>query len=126
MYNGGKFFGGDMRRLLVLACVPLALLALAACNKPNKFAPMRDMGAVVEFPSFPAPPKGVAGYNLYMAGKAAGPWEKMNDAPINGGRLMIPHLEEGKEYLFRMTSVGFNGAESKPGGVLKKKAVLKP
>jgi hypothetical protein len=106
----------------ILAAAFLAFLALG-CGEADKFSGMRpDEGAFVEIPGWPALPAGVAGYNLYMAKKAEGPWEKVNDAPITGGRTRINHLDDGLEYCFRLTSVTSSGLEGKPSAVFKKKA----
>ena len=113
-----------MRGLIFFACI---LLFLPACGEGGKYSAMRpEFGGAVEFPGWPALPKGVAGYNLYLAPKPEGPWEKINDTPLGGGRMMVPYLEPGREYCFRLTAVTPSGKESAPGGILKKKAVPKP
>jgi hypothetical protein len=106
----------------------LALMALAAgCTRPDKFTVMKsDYRGRVELASWPALAKGVAGYNLYLAPKADGPWERINDQPITGGHMMVPYLEPGVEYCFRLTSVSSAGVESRPGGVFKRKATAAP
>src|SRR5258708_1554259 len=105
----------------------LVLLALgfsAGCSEANKFSAMRpEYVGQVDLPAWPPLPKGVAGYNLYLAPKADGPWEKINDIPITGGKMMVPYLEPGTDYFFRLTSVSAKGAESRPGGAFKRKAV---
>jgi hypothetical protein len=113
-----------MRKLFFMLC----LLGLAAgCAQSNKYSAMRpEYGGQVEFPQWPALPQGAAGYNLYMAAKAEGPWEKITDIPITGGRMLVPYLDPGKEYFFRLTSVAKGGAESRPGQAFKRKAVAAP
>lgn len=110
-----------MKKIFLAAA---ALLIFSACSEGNKYSAMRpEYGGQAEFPSWPALQKGVAGYNLYIAQAAAGPWEKINDSPITGGRMMVPYLEPGREYFFRLTSVNAAGVESRPGGAFKRKAV---
>lgn len=111
-------------RTLVLAALVLGFAA--GCSEGNKFSAMHsEYGGVVDFPTWPALAKGVAGYNLYLAPKDAGPWEKINDLPITGGRMLVPYLQPDVEYYFRLTSVSASGAESRPGGAFKRKAVAK-
>jgi hypothetical protein len=102
----------------------LGLLLACACSEGGKYSAMRpEYGGQAEFPSWPALQKGVVGYNLYLAQVANGPWEKINETPITGGRMMVPYLEPDREYFFRLTSVAANGAESRPGGAFKRKAI---
>src|SRR4051812_26010505 len=110
-----------MRNLMLAAA---AALLFTACSPSTKYSAMHpEYGGQVEVPSWPALAKGVAGYTLSLAPAAAGPWEKINDFPITGGRMMVPYLEPDKEYFFRLTSVSSSGAESRPGGAFKRKAV---
>lgn len=114
-----------LRTLTLL--VALSLLASACDKSGNKFAMMKpDQGGIIEFPKWPPLAKGVAGYNLYIAEKAAGPFEKLNEEPITGGTMMVPHLKYGTEYCFYLTSQGENGVESKPGGVFKRSTPQDP
>jgi hypothetical protein len=109
-----------MRQTLLTA---LLLSALLGCASGDKYSTMRpEYGGQVEFPGWPALAQGVVGYNLYLAPKAEGPWEKINEAPIKGGRTLVPYLEPNVEYFFRLTSVSSSGAESKPGAPFKRKA----
>jgi hypothetical protein len=102
----------------------LFIATLAACASGDKFSAMRqDLGGKVEIPGWPALPKGVVGYNLYLAEKPEGPWEKINGSPISGGKTMVPYLEPGREYSFYLTSVRSDGVESKPSAPFKRKAV---
>ena len=111
-------------RLLILAALALSLGP--GCAEGGKYSMMKpEYGGQVEFPTWPPLQKGVAGYNLYVAPAAAGPWEKINDFPITGGRMMVPYLEADKEYFFRLTSTNDKGQESRPGGAFKRKAVAK-
>jgi hypothetical protein len=110
-----------LMRRMILAVLVMGLAA--GCSEANKFSAMHpEYKGQVDFPTWPPLQKGVAGYNLYLAPKAAGPWEKINDLPITGGRMMVPYLEPGTEYFFRLTSVSSNGRESRPGGAFKRKA----
>lgn len=120
-----------MRLILAFCC--LSLLATACDKNGNKFAMMSpDNGGVLEFPKWPPLGKGVAGYNLYVAEAQKGPFEKINEEPITGGTMMVPHLKYGTDYYFYLTSQGENGVESRPGGVFKRttpkdpNAVAKP
>lgn len=102
----------------------LFIAGLSACASGTKFSAMsQELGGKVEIPGWPARPQGVAGYNLYLASKPDGPWEKINSAPITGGRTMVPYLEPGHEYSFYLTSVRADGLESKPSVPFKRKAV---
>jgi hypothetical protein len=70
----------------------------------------------------------VGGYNLYLSEKKDGPFEKINTEPVLGfSRLMVPYLNPGQSYYFRMTSVAArdNRKESAPGQVFVRKAVAK-
>ena len=106
---------------MILAVMVLGLVW--GCSEANKFSAMHPQyKGKVDFPTWPPLQKGVAGYNLYLAPKVEGPWEKINDLLITGGKMMVPYLEPGTEYYFRLTSVGANGRESRPGGAFKRKA----
>lgn len=111
-------------RLFVMAAVVAGLSF--GCGEAGKYSMMKpEYGGQVEFPTWPPLAKGVVGYNLYVAPAAAGPWEKINDSPIAGGRMMVPYLEPDKEYFFRLTSTNDKGQESRPGGAFKRKATAK-
>lgn len=112
-----------MRKIfLALALLPL----LYACASGSKYSAMRpEYGGQVEFPQWPALQAGVKGYNLYLSANGKDTWEKINDTPISGGKMMVPYLEPGVEYYFRLTSVNEKGQESRPGGAFKRKAVAK-
>ena len=54
--------------------------------------------------------------------------KQINDTPVLGGsRLMVPYLNVGQDYWFRMTSVSSRDSskESAPGGAFKRKAAAK-
>jgi len=110
-----------MQKILALG---LALALFAGCSEGTKYSAMRpEYGGQAEFPTWPPLQKGVAGYNLYLAPKPEGPWEKINDFPITGGRMLVPYLQPGTDYYFRLTSVSSSGKESRPGGAFKRRAV---
>ena len=112
----------------------LALLAVlpwmlgASCSNGNKFRSGANLMGVVQMGPFPKLAPKVGGYNLYIAKTKDGPFDKINDEPIVGGaRLMVPYLDPGKDYFFRMTSVSASDSsrESAPGQVFKRTAVQK-
>ncbi len=110
-----------MRRIAFLG---LGLALLASCSSAGKFSASKpDYRGYVEFGSWPALSRGVAGYNLYMAKESNADFDKINDLPITGGKTMIPYLDPGHTYYFKLTSVGINGMESKPGAVFKRAAL---
>lgn len=110
------------KALLAIALLPL----LSACASGSKYSAMKpEFGGQVEFPKWPALQAGVIGYNLYISTSGRDPWEKITDTPIKGGNTMVPYLEPGVEYYFRLTSVNDKGQESRPGGAFKRKAVAK-
>jgi hypothetical protein len=114
------FLGKVMRKLGISI-----LLAgfLFGCNKASIYSGgPPDFGAVVELNQWPPLPKGVAGYNVYMSKTAAGKFEKINDTPVTGGKVIVPKLERGKDYFFKMTAVTAAGAESVPSRVITHKA----
>lgn len=117
------------KRWTLLGLLALTPLLLApSCSGADKFRNSKNLLAVVELGPFPKQAPGVGGYNLYLSEKSAGPFEKINDAPVLGGsRLMVPYLNPGEDYYFRMTSVSSRDSskESAPGGVFKRKAVAK-
>lgn len=118
------------KRWTLLGLLALAPLLLApSCSGADKFRNSKNLLGVVELGPFPKQAAGVGGYNLYISQKSAtGPFEKINDAPVLGGsRLMVPYLNPGQEYYFRMTSVSARDSsrESPPGGVFKRKALAK-
>jgi hypothetical protein len=120
-YNTSANFFGDLMRKIALGA--LLLGALLGCGKAGKFSGgERNFGAVVEFARWPAIPKGVAGYNLYMAQSSDGKFDKVNDSPITGGDIIVPDLVQGQNYFFKMTAVSSSGLEGKPGGVFTRKA----
>jgi hypothetical protein len=123
-------FGGDMRtRWTLIALLALTPLAIApSCSTADKFRNQRDLLGVVELGPFPKQAAGVGGYNLYFSQKPDGPFEKINQEPVLGGtRLMVPMLNPGQDYYFRMTSVSArdNNKESAPGQVFKRTAATK-
>lgn len=100
----------------------LGLVLLAGCSEGGKYSVMQPhYGGEVDFKSWPALPKGVSGYNLYLA--SDGHWEKINDIPITGGHIIVPYLQAGTSYYFYLTSVNAKGIESRPGGAFKRTAV---
>lgn len=104
------------------------LLIAPSCGGADLYRKNRNLMGVVELGPFPALPQGVGGYNLYLATKADGPFEKINPQPVLGGsRLMVPYLNPGQEYYFRMTSVASKdpSRESPPGQVFKRTAAAK-
>lgn len=114
----------SMHMALAKAMCILAMAGITAgCGKGNKFSMANDFRGVVEIAAWPKLSPGVAGYNLYMSEEQNGKFEKINDLPITGGKTMIPYLDPGRDYWFKLTSVGTKGGESKPGGAWKRKAV---
>jgi hypothetical protein len=109
-----------MRKAIGLAL----LLAMASfgCGGGKFSGAGQNFVAVVEFAQWPPLPAGVIGYNLYMAERPDGKFEKVNDQPISGGRMVIPNLESGQDYYFKMSSVGKSGQEGRQGGAFKRKA----
>jgi hypothetical protein len=118
------------QRLWILALLASAPLLLApSCGGADKFRTQKDLLGVVELGPFPKQSAGVGGYNLYLGETKEGPFEKINDTPVLGySRLMVPYLNPGQDYYFRMTSVSKRDAskESAPGGVFKRTAQKKP
>jgi hypothetical protein len=117
------------KKWMLLSLLALAPLAMApSCSGADKFRNQSNLMGVVELGPFPKQSPGVGGYNLYFAKKADGPFEKINEEPVAGGtRLMVPMLDPGTEYFFRMTSVSARDSskESAPGQVFKRKAAAK-
>lgn len=117
------------KRWILAGLLALSPLVVASsCGGADKFRTSKNLLAVVELGPFPKLAAGVGGYNLYISEQPAGPFEKINDTPVLGGsRLMVPYLNEGQEYYFRMTSVSARDSskESAPGGVFKRKAAPK-
>lgn len=112
--------------ITVLALAPLTMAS--SCSGGDKFRNQRNLLGVVELGPFPKQAAGVGGYNLYFAEKAEGPFEKINQEPVLGAtRLMVPMLDPGRDYYFRMTSVSARDTsrESAPGQVFKRKAATK-
>lgn len=110
-------------RALFLAASLLAMSACSGMSKGNKFAGMRpDYQGIVEFNQWPPRPKGVAGYNLYMAEASDKPFEKINDIPVTGGRILVPYLDPGQTYFFKLSYVMADGREGKPGRPFTRKA----
>lgn len=112
-------------RALCLALVLSPLLMGGACTGADKFRSSRNLLGVVELGPFPKQGPGVGGYNLYLSEKKDGPFEKINSEPVLGfSRLMVPYLNTGQTYFFRMTSVASKDVnkESAPGQVFSRKA----
>lgn len=119
-----------MKRPWILAgLLALAPLVVApSCSGADKFRTSRNLLGVVELGPFPKQAQGVGGYNLYFSEAKDGRFEKINDVPVLGGsRLMVPYLDPGKDYWFRMTSVSSRDSskESAPGGAFKRTAAAK-
>jgi hypothetical protein len=96
-----------------------------SCSNADKFRTGANLMGVVQMGPFPKLAPKVGGYNLYIAKSKDGPFDKINDEPILGGaRLMVPYLDPGKDYYFRMTSVSAKdpSRESAPGQVFKRTA----
>jgi hypothetical protein len=107
-----------------LAMAALVIGLLVGCTEGNRYSAMKpEYGGQVELPTWPPLAKGVAGYNLYLAPQASGPWEKINDTPITGGHMLVPYLQPNTDYYFRLTSVSPSGLESRPGAAFKRRAV---
>lgn len=117
------------KRWIVLGLLALSpLIAASSCGGADKFRSSRNLLGVVELGPFPKQAQGVGGYNLFIADTKEGPFEKINDTPVLGGsRLMVPYLNVGQDYWFRMTSVSSRDSskESAPGGAFKRKAAAK-
>lgn len=117
-----------LKRALVLLVLVAPFLGGATCDKGNAYRSQKDYLGVVELGPFPKQSAGVAGYNLYMADKKDGNFERINDTPVVGGaKLMVPMLNPGQDYYFRMTSVSQKdlSKESVPGAVFKRTAGAK-
>jgi hypothetical protein len=114
------------RRWILLGLLALGPLMLApSCAEADKFRYTKNLMGVVELGPFPPQAEGVGGYNLYFSEKKDGPFEKINPEPVAGGsRLMVPYLNPGQDYYFRMTSVSKRdpNKESAPGAVFKRMA----
>lgn len=117
-----------LKRALVLLLLLSPWLGGAACSKGDLHKTGKDYLGVVELGPFPKQGPGVGGYNLYLAEKKEGPFTKINEEPVLGfSKLMVPMLNPGQDYFFRMTSVGLkdNSKESVPGGTFKRTAAAK-
>lgn len=116
-------------RWILLGLLALApLVAASSCSGADKFRTSRNLLGVVELGPFPKQAQGVGGYNLYLSDTKDGRFEKINDTPVKGGsRLMVPYLNPGQDYWFRMTSVSSRDSskESAPGGAFKRTAASK-
>lgn len=117
------------KRALILLLLLSPFLGGASCEKGDKFRNGANFLGVVELGPFPKQGPGVAGYNLYMSEKKDSGFERINgDGPVSGGaKLMVPMLNPGQDYFFRMTSVSQKDAtkESVPGAVFKRTAGAK-
>jgi hypothetical protein len=112
----------------LLALILSPLLLGMSCGGADKFRTSRNLLGVVELGPFPKQSQGVGGYNLYLSEKKEGPFEKINTEPVLGfSRLMVPYLNPGQSYYFRMTSVAARdkNRESAPGQVFARKAAPK-
>lgn len=113
---------------LLLSLLLAPLLLGSSCGGADKFRTSRNLLGVVELGPFPKQSPGVGGYNLYLSEKKEGPFEKINSEPVLGfTRLMVPYLNPGQSYFFRMTSVAAKDPtrESAPGQVFMRKAAAK-
>jgi hypothetical protein len=125
-HPGGTTMTNRWIILALLACTPWLLGQ--SCSGTDRYRKSQNLMGVVELGPFPKMAAGVGGYNLYIAKAMDGPFEKINDTPVLGGtRLMVPYLDPGKDYYFRMTSVSSRdkSKESPPGQVFKRQAALK-
>ena len=116
------------RWIFLSALLAAPLLMGGSCVEGDKFSAGVNLLGVVELGPFPKQSVGVGGYNLYIAHSQNGPFEKINDQPVLGySRLMVPYLNPGQAYYFRMTSVSSRDAtrESAPGQIFVRKAVAK-
>ena len=117
-----------LKRALIFLLLIAPFLGGASCDKKDAFRSQKDYLGVVELGPFPKQGPGVGGYNLYMADKKDGNFERINDTPVLGySKLMVPMLNPGQDYYFRMTSVSQKdlSKESVPGAVFKRAAVAK-
>src|SRR5437868_6647507 len=95
-----------LKRSLVIMLLLAPWLGGASCDKKDAFRAGKDLMGVVELGPFPKQGPGVGGYNLYMSEKKDKDFDKINDAPVAGqSKIMVPMLDPGKDYYFRMTSV---------------------
>lgn len=53
----------------------------------------------------------VIGWNIHQADSASGPWEQVNEEPVDWNEYVASGLEPGQEYFFRMTAVDGVGQE---------------
>jgi hypothetical protein len=114
-----------LKRALVFVLLLSPFLGGATCGGADKFRTSKDLLGVVELGPFPKQGPGVGGYNLYLSESKTGPFEKINAEPVLGySKIMVPRLNVGQDYFFRMTSVSAKNPEkeSAPGGVFVKKA----
>ena len=117
-----------LKRALIALLLLSPWLGGATCGGADKFRTSKGLLGVVELGPFPKQGPGVAGYNLYMSEKKDSGFEKINDEPVSGlSKLMVPMLNPGQDYYFRMTSVSQKdpSKESVPGGVFKRVAASK-
>jgi hypothetical protein len=114
-----------LKRLLIFLLLLSPWLGGATCGGADKFRSAKGLLGVVELGPFPKQAPGVGGYNLYISEKKEGPFDKINDEPVAGfTKIMVPMLNSGQDYYFRMTSVSQKDPtkESVPGGVFKRTA----
>lgn len=117
-----------LKRAALILCLAAPFIGGASCDKKDAFRSSKDYLGVVELGPFPKQGPGVGGYNLYLSESKDGPFEKINETPVLGySKLMVPMLDPGKDYYFRMTSVSQKdpSKESAPGGAFKRTAVSK-
>ena len=101
------------------------ILAGVSCQTKDTYSGGNNMLGVVKLGPFPAQRTGVGGYNLYLSSARTGPFEKINTDPVLGySSLMVPYLNPGQVYYFRMTAIGTGASpkESAPGQVFARTA----
>jgi hypothetical protein len=111
--------------MILIALLSAPLLMGVSCADGDKYRTGKNLLGVVKLGPFPKQSAGVGGYNLYIAKAKEGPFEKINEVPVLGlTSLMVPQLNPGQNYYFRMTSVGVKdpSKESAPGAVFARVA----
>jgi hypothetical protein len=98
------------------------------CSAADRYRTSTPMMGVVQLGPFPKTAAGVAGYYLYLSKSKEGPYEKIDGGPVGGGQsILVPMLNPGQDYYFRMTSVMAKdpSKESAPSVPFKRTAAAK-
>jgi hypothetical protein len=118
-----------LKKSLIVLLLLAPWLGGGSCSAADRYRVTKPMLGVVQLGPFPKTAAGVAGYNLYLSSSQEGPYEKINDElPLSGGQsILVPMLNPGQEYYFKMTSVSKKDPtkESAPSAPFKRKAAAK-